>query len=61
MIWDSHFSHLEEPNVDEKERVVGFHIGTITMFGLSKGTCRHTLRYVINLNYLAWIFNLCVG
>jgi len=44
MIWDSYSSYLEEPNVNEKEWNVGFHIGTITMFGLSNGACRNILK-----------------
>ncbi len=26
MIWDSHSSSMEEPNADEKEQAMGFHI-----------------------------------
>jgi hypothetical protein len=37
MIWDSHSSSMEEPNVDERERAMGFHTSTITMQGISKG------------------------
>jgi hypothetical protein len=43
MIWDSHSSHLEGPNVDEREQVMAFHIGTTIVFGFLKGTCKHML------------------
>jgi hypothetical protein len=57
MIWNSHSLRLEEPNVDEREWVMGFHIG---VFGISKGVQKRILGQVINLNYLTWIFNLCL-
>jgi hypothetical protein len=56
MIWNSHSLWLEEPNVDERERAMGFHI---SVFGISKGVHKHTLGEVIDLNYLTWI-SICV-
>lgn len=35
MVWDSKSSHMEEPNVDERDWAMGFHISTTTMFGQS--------------------------
>jgi len=37
MIWDSHSSHLEEPNVNEKEWAMGFHTNTTTTPDLLEG------------------------
>jgi hypothetical protein len=61
MIWNSHSSQLEEPNIDERERAMGFHTGTTIVFGVSKGVHRHILGQVMDLNYLTWIFNLCLA
>ncbi len=36
MIWDLHSSSMEEPNVDEKERAMGFRTSTIVVQGFSK-------------------------
>jgi hypothetical protein len=43
MIWDSHSSRLAGPNVDEREKVMAFHIGTTIVFDLLEGTCRHII------------------
>jgi hypothetical protein len=58
MIWDFHSSSMEEPNVDEKEQAMGFHIGTTIVQGSSKGACRWILGQVMDLNCLTWIFLL---
>jgi hypothetical protein len=58
MIWDSHSSNIEKPNVDEKERATGFHIGTTNVQGISKGAYRRILGQVLDLNCLTWIFRL---
>jgi hypothetical protein len=40
MIWDSHSSSMEEPNVNEREQTMGFLTGTAIVQDISKGTCR---------------------
>jgi hypothetical protein len=40
LISDSHSSCLEEPNVNEKEWAMGFHIGTKIVSCLLKGACK---------------------
>jgi hypothetical protein len=58
MIWDSHSSSMEEPNVDEKEQAMGFHSNTTIVQGISERACRQILGQVMDLNYLTWIFSL---
>jgi hypothetical protein len=43
MIWDSKFSHMEEPDVVEREWVMSFHINAIVVPNLSKGAHRWIL------------------
>jgi hypothetical protein len=43
MIWDSHSSNMEKPNVDEREWAMGFHINTTTVQGISKRTYKQIL------------------
>jgi hypothetical protein len=59
MVWDSKSPHMDEPNVDEKEEAMGFHINTIVVINLSKKACKQILGQVTNLNYFPWIF-ICV-
>ncbi len=40
MIWDANSFSMGEPNVDDMEWIVNFHINTTTMLIFSKGTCR---------------------
>jgi hypothetical protein len=49
---------MEEPNANERERAMGFHNGTTTMQGISKGAHRWILGQVMDFNYLTWIFSL---
>jgi len=42
---------MEEPNVDEKEQAMGFHINTIVVISLSKGAYKQILGQVMDLNY----------
>jgi hypothetical protein len=49
---------MEKPNVDERERAMGFHIGTTTMQGIFKIACRRILGQVMDLNCFTWIFSL---
>ncbi len=58
MIWDFHSSSMEEPNVNEREWAMGFHIGTTTMQGISEGAHRRILGQVMDFNCLTWIFSL---
>ncbi len=58
MIWDSHSSSMEEPNVDEKEQAMGFHISTTTMQGIFEGAHRWILGQVMDFNCPTWIFSL---
>jgi hypothetical protein len=60
MIWDSHSSHLEEPNVNEREWAMGFHTNTTTMPDLLEGARRHILKQIMDFNYLTWGFNFCL-
>ncbi len=50
MIWDSHSSNMKKPNVDEKERAMGFRINTIIVQGIFKGTFKQNLGQVMDLN-----------
>jgi len=67
MIWDSHSSNMEEPNVDEREWAMGFCIDATIVQGISKGAYRWLLGQVMDFNCLTWIFNfvfteeLCFG
>jgi hypothetical protein len=49
---------MEEPNVDEREHAMGFHIGTTTMEGIFERNHRWILGQIMDLNYLTWIFSL---
>ncbi len=59
IIWDANSSRMEEPNVDEQERTMGFHTTTTTMQKLSKGTHKQILGQVMDIICLTWIFILC--
>jgi hypothetical protein len=52
-------SKMEEPNVDERKRPMGFYTSTTIMQGISKGVHKHILGHVMDLTYLTWIFSLC--
>ncbi len=58
MIWDLHSFSMEEPNVDEKERAMRFHISTTPMQSIFEVTRRWILGQVMDLNYFTWIFSL---
>jgi len=47
MIWDSYSSNMEKPNVDEKERAMGFRTCTTTVQGIFKRTHKWILGQVM--------------
>ncbi len=51
MIWDSHSSSMENPNVDEKEQAMGFCTCTTTMQGIFEGTCRQILGQLPHMDF----------
>ncbi len=59
MIWDANSSKMEEPNVDEQERAMGFRTNTTIVQGISKGDRRQLLGQFMNLTCLTWISTLC--
>jgi hypothetical protein len=52
---------MKEPNVDGKERAMGFRTGTTAVQGIFEGVRRQILGQVMDLNYLTWIFNLVLA
>jgi len=52
---------MEKPNVDEKEKAMGFCIGTTIVQGIFEGACRQILGQVMDLNCLTWIFILVLA
>jgi hypothetical protein len=58
MIWDSNSSNMEDPNANEMEQAMGFHISTTTMWGISKKVHRRILGQVMDINCVTWLFCL---
>jgi hypothetical protein len=58
MIWDSHSSSMEEPDLDEKEHAMGFRTGTTFVQDIFERAYRWVLGQVLGFNCLTWIFSL---
>lgn len=43
---------MEEPNVNEREKTMGFHIGTTIVLGISKWTYKQLLGQVMDIDYV---------
>jgi hypothetical protein len=52
---------MEKPNVDEREKAMGFCIGTTIVQGISEGARKQILGQVMDLNCLTWIFILVLA
>ncbi len=52
MLWDSHLSSMEEPNVDEKEHDMGFRTNTRVVQGIFEKVHKWILGQVMDLNCL---------
>jgi len=58
LVWDTCLQRLVEPNVDERERAMGFPIGVTSVFSISKASRRQMLGQAMDLNCLTWIVSL---
>ncbi len=58
LVWDTCLQWLVEPNVDERERVMGFHTRVTSVPFISKASHRQVLGQVMDLNCLIWIVSL---
>jgi hypothetical protein len=52
LVWDTCSQRLVEPNIDEKECVMGFPIGTTSVPSISKASRRQVLGQAMDLNCL---------
>jgi hypothetical protein len=52
---------MEKPKANEREQTMGFHIGTTTMQGISKGAHMRILGQVMDFNCFTWIFSLLLA
>jgi hypothetical protein len=52
---------MVEPNADERERAMGFPMGTTNVPGLSEHQRRFLLGQAMDVNYMAWIVSLVVA
>jgi hypothetical protein len=52
---------MEEPNVNEKERAMGFRTSTIFVQGIFEVARRWILGQIMDLNCLTWIFSLVLA
>jgi hypothetical protein len=52
---------MEESNVNERERAIGFHTYTTFVQGILEGICKQILGQVMDVNNLTWIFNLALA
>jgi hypothetical protein len=60
LVWDSTTQEMVEPNVDERERAMGFPTGTTNFSGLSEHQRRFLLGQAMDVNCLTWILSLVV-
>jgi hypothetical protein len=61
LVWDSTTQEMVEPNVDERERAMGFPTGTTNVPGLSEHQQRFLLGQAMDINCLTWIVSLVVA
>jgi hypothetical protein len=58
LVWDTCLQWLVEPNVNERERAMGFPTGVTSVPSIFEASRRQVLGQVMDLNYLTWIVNL---
>jgi len=58
LVWDTCLQQLVEPNVDERERAMGFLTGMTFVPSNSEASCRQVLGQAMDLNCLTWIVSL---
>jgi hypothetical protein len=61
LVWDSITQEMVEPNADERERAMGFPIGTTNVHGISEQQRRFLLGQAMDLNCLTWVISLVVA
>jgi hypothetical protein len=60
LVWDSIIQEMVEPNIDERERAMGFPTGTTNVHGISEQQRRFLLGQAMDLNCLTWVVSLVV-
>jgi site-specific DNA-cytosine methylase len=58
LVWDTCLQQLVEPNVDERERAMGFPTRITFVPSISEASRRQVLGQAMELNCLTWIVNL---
>jgi hypothetical protein len=58
LVWDTCSQQLVEPNIDERECVMGFPIGVTLVPSISEASRREVLGQAMDLNCLTWIVSL---
>jgi len=58
LVWDTCLQQLVEPNVDEKERAMGFPTGMPFVPSIFEASRRQVLGQAMDLNCLTWIVSL---
>jgi hypothetical protein len=61
LVWDSITQKMVEPNADERERAMGFPIGTTNVHGMSEQQRRFLLDQAMDLNCLTLVVSLVVA
>jgi hypothetical protein len=61
LVWDSTTQEIVEPNADERERAMGFSMGTTNVPGLSEHQQQFLLGQAMDVNYMTWIVSLVVA
>jgi hypothetical protein len=61
LVWDSTRQEMVEPNVDERERAMGFPTSTTNVHGISEQQRRFLLDQAMDLNCLTWVVSLVVA
>jgi hypothetical protein len=56
----SYFSHLDEPSLEERERAMGFQVGTTNHTKVTRLECNALVRRSMDLNSLTWSLVTCV-
>jgi hypothetical protein len=55
LVWDTSSQRLVEPNINEKERVMGFPTRVTLVPSIYEASCRQVLGQAMDLNCLTWI------
>ncbi len=58
LVWDTCLQRLVEPNIDERERAMGFPTRVTLVPSISEVSCRQVLGQAMDLNYLTWIVSI---